>query len=87
MTGEYLGADHRDPEQHQNDVGRSAAFRRVGLEPVEVVGRDMRHRPLVVARMTEAESRAKALPQKWVLGPPPSPTLDEILDARDAAYE
>jgi hypothetical protein len=87
VTGEYLGADHRDPEQHQNDVGRSAAFRRVGLEPVEVVGRDMRYRPLVVARMTEAESRARLLPRKWVLGPVPSPTLDEILDARDAAGE
>jgi hypothetical protein len=87
VTGEYLGADHRDPEQHQNDVGRSAAFRRVGLEPVEVVGRDMRYRPLVVARMTEAESRARLLARKWVLGPVPSPTLDEILDARDAAGE
>jgi hypothetical protein len=87
VAGEYLGADHRDPEQHQNDVGRSAGFRRVGLEPVEVVGRDMRHRPIIVTRMAEAEARAKLMPQTWVLGPPASPTLDEILDARDAAAE
>jgi hypothetical protein len=83
VTGEYMGGDHRDHEQQQNDVGRAAAFRRVGLEPVEVVGRDMRYRPLIVARMNEAESRAKLLPQKWVLGPPPPP-LDQTLDGRDA---
>ncbi len=87
VGGEYAGGDHRDPEQHQNDVGRAAAFRRVGLEIVEVVGRDMRHRPLIVARMKDAESRARLLPQTWVLGPAPSPTLDEILDARDAGIE
>jgi hypothetical protein len=83
VAGEFAGGDHRDPEVHQNDVGRAAAFRRVGLEIVEVVGRDLRHRPLVIARMKEAESRARLLPQSWVLGPPTSPTLDEILDARD----
>jgi hypothetical protein len=87
VAGEYLGGDHRDPKQHQNDVGRTAAFRRVGLETVEVVARDMRFRPIIVARMNEAESRARLLPQTWVLGPPPSPTLDEILDARDAKLE
>jgi hypothetical protein len=87
VTGEYLGGDHRDPERHQNDVGRTAGFRRVGLDPVEVVGRDLRHRPIIVARMAEAEARAKLLPQTWVLGPPRSPTLDEIQDARDAASE
>jgi hypothetical protein len=83
VAGEFAGGGHRDPEQHENDVGRAAAFRRVGLEPVEVVGRDLRHRPLIVARMNEAAARARLLPQTWVLGPPPSPTLDEVLDARD----
>jgi hypothetical protein len=83
VAGEFMGGDHRDPERHQNDVGRAAGFRRVGLEIVEVVGRDLRHRPLIVARMNEAEARARLLPQTWVLGPAPSPTLDEILDARD----
>jgi hypothetical protein len=47
----------------------------------------MRHRPIIVTRMAEAEARAKLMPQTWVLGPPASPTLDEILDARDAAAE
>jgi len=86
VAGEFAGADHRDPEQHQSDVGRAAAFRRVGLEIVEVVGRDLRYKPVVIARMNEAESRARLLPQTWVLGPPPR-TLDEILDARDAGIE
>jgi hypothetical protein len=85
VAGEFAGADHRDPQQHQSDVGRAAAFRGVGLEIVEVVGRDLRYRPLVIRRMNEAESRARLLPQTWVLGPPACPTLDEILDARDAA--
>lgn len=83
VAGEYAGGGHREPEQHQNDVARAPAFRRVGIETVEVVARDLRHRPMVVTRMKEAESRALLLPQTWVLGPTPSPTLDEILDARD----
>jgi hypothetical protein len=87
VTGEYMGGDHRDPEQHQNDVGRAAGFRRVGLEPVEVVSRDLRHRQILVARMTDAESRARLRPQKWVLGPAPSPTLDQLLEAREAGGE
>jgi len=84
VAGEFAGGGHREPEQHEADVGRAAGFRRVGLEVVEVVGRDLRHRQLIVARMGQAESRARLVPQTWVLGPPPSPTLDEILDARDA---
>ena len=37
--------------------------------------------------MAEAESRALRVPQTWVLGPAPSPTLDELLDAREASSD
>ena len=87
VVGEFAGADHREIDQHQRDLEREADFRRVGLEYVEVVTRDLRHKPTVIRRMAEAESRAGQLPQGWVLGPEPSPTLDELLDARDASSD
>jgi len=83
VVGEYAGADHRDIDRHESDIGREADLRRVGLEYVEVVGRDLRTTQRVIARMNEAEARAGILPRLWVLGPPRSPALDEILDLRD----
>ncbi len=83
IVGEFAGAHHRDKDQHASDVAREADFRAVGLEYVEVVGRDVRNRRVVVKRMHEAEARAGRLRQTWVLGPTPKPTLDELLDARD----
>jgi hypothetical protein len=69
VVGEYAGADHRDIDRHEHDIAREADFRAVGLEYVEVVGRDLRNADLVVGRMREAEARAGLLPQTWVLGP------------------
>ncbi|MGB0100513.1 MAG: hypothetical protein WBP61_09550 [Nocardioides sp.] len=85
VVGEYAGADHRDIDRHESDIGREAALRGAGLEYVEVVGRDLRSRERVIARMEEAAARAPALTRRWVVGPPPRPTLDEILDRREAA--
>lgn len=82
IVGEFAGADHRDIDRHESDIAREADFRAVGLEYVEVVGRDLRRRWLVVNRLHQAETRTGLLPQTWVLGPPPRP-LDDILDARD----
>lgn len=87
VVGEFAGADHRDLEQHQRDLEREADFRRVGLEYVEVVSRDLRYKPTVISRMAEAESRAGQLPQTWALGPEPAPTLDEVLDARETSSD
>lgn len=83
VVGEYAGADHRDIDRHEADVDREAAIRGVGLEYVEVVGRTLRDPRRVVIRMEEAASRAVSLDRRWQLGPPRSPTLDEILDRRD----
>ena len=69
VVGEYAGADHRDIDQHERDIAREAALRAVGLEYVEVVGRDLRDSRKVVDRMREAESRAGRHPQTWQLGP------------------
>jgi hypothetical protein len=85
VVGEYAGADHRDGERHARDIEREAGLRGVGLEYVEVVSRDLREESRVVSRMQEAASRAVHLTRRWQLGPPPSPTLDEILDRRDAS--
>jgi len=83
VVGEYAGADHRDIDRHADDVEREAALRGVGLEYVETVGRDLRSRERVIRRMNEAAARAVHLTRRWQLGPPASPTLDEILDRRD----
>ena len=84
VAGEYAGAGHRDIDQHEADLGRGAALRRVGLEIVEVVRRDLDDRARVVRRMDEAAERASLLPHTWQLGPA-HPGLDALLDRRDAA--
>lgn len=70
VVGEYAGADHRDIDRHESDIAREAALRGVGLEYVEVVARDLRDPPKVVARMQEAEQRALLLTRRWQVGPP-----------------
>jgi hypothetical protein len=69
VVGEYAGAGHRDIEQHERDIAREAAIRDLGLEYVEVVARDLRHRDRVVRRMEAAASRARLLTPAWRLGP------------------
>jgi hypothetical protein len=69
VVGEYAGAGHRDLDQHASDIAREAAIRAVGLEYVEVVGRDLRDEERVVRRMREAEHRARLLTCRWQLGP------------------
>ncbi len=70
VVGEYAGADHRDIDRHEADIAREAALRRVGLEYVEVVGRDLRDPTRVLGRMSEAAARAVHLERAWQVGPP-----------------
>lgn len=65
VIGEYSGADHRDLDQHENDLVRWDDVRRVGLEVVEVVGRDLRSRERVVRRMQEAAARVVGVERRW----------------------
>jgi hypothetical protein len=81
VVGEYDGADHRDREQHRADVRRADLFRRAGLEPVPVVGADLREPALVVERLKAAAARAGRVPRGWTLGEP-GPSLDDLLDRR-----
>ena len=87
VVGEYAGADHRDIDRHARDVSRQAALRDVGLEYVEVVGRDLRDRRRVVDRMERAAERAVHLTRHWQIAPPPTRTLDEILDRQAGGIE
>ena len=72
VVGEFAGAGHRDRDQHASDVRRTAQFRAVGLEIVEVVGRDLMDVPDVVRRMEQAADRAALQPKLWQLGREPS---------------
>jgi hypothetical protein len=85
VVGEFAGAHHRDKVQHGKDIAREADLRDVGLEYVEAVSADIVDFPRLVRRLHEAERRAKAstLPRRWKLGPPLTPSLDDLLDARD----
>lgn len=65
VAGEYAGADHRDIDRHEEDIAREALVRSVGLEYVEVVGRDLHHRERVIRRMEEAAARAVHLERRW----------------------
>ncbi|MBA2955049.1 hypothetical protein GON03_11970 [Nocardioides sp. MAH-18] len=69
VVGEYAGAGHRDLDQHAADIAREADLRDVGLEYVEVVGRDLRDPWRVVRRMQHAAARAVHLERRWVVGP------------------
>ncbi|GAB3252026.1 hypothetical protein [Nocardioides dilutus] len=82
VAGEYAGGGHREADQHDGDLDRAMAFRRVGIEAVEVTARHLRDPQRVVRLMEEAEERAALLRQRWKLGPAP-PSLDAILDLRD----
>jgi hypothetical protein len=69
VVGEYAGADHRDIDRHEEDIAREARLRDVGLEYVEVVGRDLRHRDRVIRRMENAAARAVHLERRWQVAP------------------
>lgn len=65
VIGEYSGAGHRELDQHEDDLVRWDDVRRVGLEVVEVVGRDLRHLDRIIRRMEEAAARAVLLERRW----------------------
>lgn len=83
VAGEYAGGGHRDRDQHESDLSRALAFRRVGIEAVEITGAHIRDEQRVTQWLEEASARATLLPRTWRLAPP-GPSLDELLDQRDA---
>jgi hypothetical protein len=83
VAGEYAGGGHRDRDQHESDLARTLAFRRVGIETVEVTGPHLRDEILVARWLEEASQRAALHERRWQLAPP-GPSLDERLDRRDS---
>jgi hypothetical protein len=69
VVGEYAGADHRDINRHEQDIAREADLRGVGLEYVEVVGRDLHSPVRVIRRMEQAAARAQHLERRWQVAP------------------
>lgn len=71
-VGEYQGLDHKSGERHRRDVAREQRLRDAGLECFEVVGGDLRDRPMVAARMRSARQRASymMIPRGWTLERP-----------------
>lgn len=65
VIGEYSGAGHRDLDHHESDLIRWDDVRRVGLEVVEVVGRDLGSRERVIRRMEEAAARVVGVERRW----------------------
>ncbi len=80
VAGEYAGGGHRQKHRHNSDLIRAAAFRRVGIEIVEVTNTHIERPGRVVGWMQEAEERASLLPRRWQVAPRTGPTLDQILD-------
>jgi very-short-patch-repair endonuclease len=94
VVGEFDGADHRGAGRHTSDLAREERFRRVGLEVFRVTGLDLLHPERVVDRMRATRTRARwelDVQRRWTIRPPcwweEPPTLDEILDRRDALWD
>ena len=78
VFGEFDGADHRSRSRHRIDVRREQAFRDVGLEGFTLVGDDLDHPHLAVARMQSAVRRAEksSHPRAWLLATSPGPLVN-----------
>ncbi|SFC27929.1 hypothetical protein SAMN04487968_10528 [Nocardioides terrae] len=71
MIGEYDGSEHLDGARRASDIRREGAFRRAGLEYVEMVAADRRDPRDFLARTTDALSRVDRSRWRWTLEAPP----------------
>ncbi|UDY22225.1 hypothetical protein [Nocardioides sp. Kera G14] len=87
LVGEYDGADHLTGGQRAKDIRREGAFRRVGLEYVEMVAADRRNPSDFLRRTKDALTRTERGPSpepRWTLTPPPWWTDTTTVDRRRA---
>lgn len=73
VTGEYDGDHHLDRRQRDRDLRRDGLFRAHGLEPVMMIGPDLRDPSAFVGRLRTAYERAEARagrPRAWTLRQP-----------------
>jgi len=75
VVGEYEGPIHLNGKRRGRDLVREAAFRRLGLECVSMVGADRQSLDTtIVPRMVEARQRARFEAEStraWTVVPPP----------------
>lgn len=94
VVGEFDGGEHAGTRRRSRDAGRDVSFRDHGLEVFRVTSLDLLDRRTVLHRIESSYHRAQHVPRDrrtWTLEPPPgwepAPSLDELLDTRDALRE
>lgn len=82
IVGEYDGVDHLDRKRRDKDIQREGAFRRAGLEYVEMTAPD-RHRPEpFLQRTLDATGRVAPSRRAWTLDAPPWWKRTETVEER-----
>lgn len=71
LVGEYDGAEHLRRERRERDIRREGAFRRAGLEYVEMVAGDRRDPADFLRRTADAVGRSDPSRWRWTLAAPP----------------
>lgn len=84
LVGEYDGSFHLAGHQRAKDIRREGAFRRVGLEYVEMVAADQRDPSDFARRTLDARARATASSRAWTLVPPPGWVETHTVERRRA---
>ncbi|KRB73026.1 hypothetical protein ASE01_19810 [Nocardioides sp. Root190] len=84
LVGEYDGSLHLAGHQRAKDIRREGAFRRVGLEYVEMVAADQRDMTDFARRTLDARARTGTSPRGWTLVPPPGWVETHTVDLRRA---
>lgn len=86
LLGEYDGALHLAGRQRAKDIRREGAFRRTGLEYVEMVAADLADTSDFRRRTLEARARALATAGQrgWTIEPPPGWTPTHTVELRRA---
>jgi hypothetical protein len=84
VIGEYDGPHHLDGDRRASDIKREGAFRRVGLEYVEMVAADRRDPTDFLRRTTDAMGRVDPSRREWTLVAPSWWRRTETVEQRRA---
>jgi hypothetical protein len=84
LVGEYDGSEHLSGERRASDIKREGAFRRAGLEYVEMVAADRRDPGGFLMRTTDALARVDPTGRRWTLTTPSWWKRTETVDQRRA---
>lgn len=84
LVGDYDGPDHLDRARRDADIKRESAFRRAGLEYVEMMAPDRREPADFLTRTSEAIRRVDPSRWAWTLDPPPWWKRTETVEQRRA---